>query len=276
MSEDSSNSSGGGNTKTPPKQISPALKWCLTLHHYTEMEISSIKQDIRETCRFGILAKEFGKSGDTPHIQGYIEFKTKKRPKSVFMNQTIHWEKAKGTKEQNVSYCKKEKGEIWVYPEEYTINIELYEWQKDLKILLDSIPDDRSIYWVWETRGRTGKTTFQKWVYLNYDNVVVLSGKCEDMKNGIVQYELKNSCLPKIVLVNIPRVNNNHVSISGLEQIKDMFFFCGKYEGGMICGANPHVIVFANEPPDETKMSEDRWKIRCIGEGLPEIESESE
>ncbi len=269
----SSNSSANlGNTspssapvkKEKKKQISPAIRWCFTLHKYTEEECSSIRTIIKERCKFAIFSKELGGSGETPHLQGYLEFKYKSRPVGIFGIPRIHWQSAKGTREQNVEYITKEGGEVWRWPEEYSINIKLYSWQKDLKTILDTIPDDRSIHWLWESQGCAGKTTFQKWIYLNYKKVVVLSGKCEDMKNGIVQYQKTNDCLPEIVLVNIPRVNTNFVSISGLEQIKDMFFFCGKYEGGMVCGPNPHVVVFANEPPETDTMSADRWKIVCL------------
>jgi len=40
-----------------------------------------------------------------------------------------------------------------------------------------------------------------------------------------------------------------------------MFFYSGKFHGGMINGKEPHVIVFANEPPDTSKMMMDRWQI---------------
>ena len=88
----------------------------------------------------------------------------------------------------------------------------------------------------------------------------MLSGKAGDMKNGIVQY----GNIPKVVLINMPRSSGGFISYSGIEQIKDMFFFSGKYEGGMICGKCPHVVIFANEPPDEGMMSMDRWVITAI------------
>ncbi len=263
MSTDSSKSSNDlGNTNSKSlKQISPAIRWSFTVHNYTDDDWCSISSSIRAMCRFGIMAKETGKSGETPHIQGYLEFKTKKRPKSLFENQTIHWEKSKGNKNHNIDYIEKEGGEIWRFPEVYKVELDLYPWQEELVTILKTKPNDRTIHWIWEETGCAGKTTFQKWVFTHMKRVVVLSGKCEDMKNGIVQYQEKNGCLPEIVLVNIPRVNSNFVSIAGLEQIKDMFFYCGKYEGGMVCGPNPHVMVFANEPPDEDKMSADRWEV---------------
>ena len=56
------------------------------------------------------------------------------------------------------------------------------------------------------------------------------------------------------------------MSIAALESIKDMFFYSGKYEGGMVCGPNPHVMVFANEPPEYGILSKDRVKELYIGD----------
>jgi hypothetical protein len=46
-----------------------------------------------------------------------------------------------------------------------------------------------------------------------------------------------------------------------------MFFFNGKYEGGMVHGKCPHVIVFANEEPDYNKMTDNRFIVRNIRGG---------
>lgn len=94
------------------------------------------------------------------------------------------------------------------------------------------------------------------------EDVIVLSGKADDMKHAIVQYKDTNKRFPKIVLINIPRsFDDKYISYTGLEAVKDMFFFSGKYEGGMICGPSPHVMIFANRPPTREAMSADRWRI---------------
>ena len=87
--------------------------------------------------------------------------------------------------------------------------------------------------------------------------MIITSGKIADMKNSVLTYIQSTNMYPKYVLVNIPRVNNGNVSIAGLECIKDMFFYSPKYEGGQVCGANPHIIVFANEEPEYHKLSAD-------------------
>ena len=70
---------------------------------------------------------------------------------------------------------------------------------------------------------------------------------------------------PSKVIINIPRsTNHSFISWTGIEEIKDMFFYSGKYEGGMVCAKCPHVVIFANGPPEMDKLSQDRWNIVYI------------
>ena len=264
--ENSSNSSTEeGNTKPPPKkQISPAKRWCFTWNNFPKDWEKILVPKICGKYSIGI---EKGESG-TPHLQGYIEFNHKVRALSEIGIKEIHWEKSRGNKLHNLKYTQKDGVYIQNFKKEYKCKIEdMYDWQKDICNVLAKDPDDRSIYWFWEKEGCAGKTTFQKYVFTHFEDCVVLSGKGSDMKNGIVQYQNLNDKLPRIVLINIPRSNKNYISWSGIEEIKDMMFFSGKYEGGMVCGENPHVICFANNPPekdpetDEYYVSEDRLKI---------------
>ena len=261
---------GNTNPQLKKKKCFPSIKWCFTYNNYTKENEKLICAIIQQYCRYGCFSREIAPETGTPHLQGYIEFKRRHRPTEkfkIYNNEgklCIHWEKAKANREKNKLYCLKYGAQQlhFEHPPKYNIKIEnFYPWQEDIKLLLNQEPDDRTINWFWESSGCAGKTTFQKWVYCHFDNVVVLGGKGADMKNGIVQYYDKNQTLPKIVLINIPRCQE-HVSYGGIEQVKDMFFYSGKYEGGMICGKNPHVIVFANTPPKGyDKMSEDRWNI---------------
>lgn len=255
----------GGNTKTPT--VNPSIKWCFTFNNYTDSNFETIKKVCSTLCRCAVIGKEVGEQG-TPHLQGYIEFKTKARPKSKFkFTDKIHWEKAKGSRDENYKYCTKN-GDFWTLNMEapYDISMTLYDWQKNIVNKLDGPADDRSILWVWEKEGCVGKTVLAKWLFLNKQNVVVLSGKASDMKHGIVEYKNKNGCVPKIIIINIPRSTLDYVSYTGIEEIKDMFFFSGKYEGGMICDRSPHVLIFANEEPYYEKMSGDRWKVYNVDE----------
>ena len=87
-------------------------------------------------------------------------------------------------------------------------------------------------------------------------------GKGSDVKNGILDYYNNEGSTPRIIIYPVPRCwSASTLNYENLEVIKDMYFYSGKYEGGMICGNSPHLIVFANEPPDKERMSLDRWEI---------------
>lgn len=228
MSSNSSNSSGeeGNTSSSQKKQISPAKRWLFVLNNYTEDEINKIVPIIKEYCLVGIIGKEVGEKG-TPHLQGYFEFKKKARPKGIFNNKRIHFKPCKGNRKSNIDYCSKDNEVIlwWGCEEPYKVKIpNMFQWQKwIIKNVLNVKPDDRSIYWFYEEDGCAGKTTFQKWIFQNYNNVIVTAGAIGDMKNGVLNYIDTNGIFPKVVLVNIPRVNSNHCSIAGLECIKDMW-----------------------------------------------------
>lgn len=264
---DSSNSAvEAGNTRTASKpQVSPSVRWVFTLNNYTEEQFSSIKQMVVFKCKFAIIGKEhvgMEAYGLTPHLQGYIEFKKKNRPIAVFgfISTSIHWEKAQAKRHKQL-YCEKE-GDVWRFPDLWKQQIaEMWEWEKMIVEELMIEPDNRTINWIWEGTGVAGKTVFQKWVHQNYKGVLALSGCAVNMKNGIIEYQKTNDTLPKIIFINLPRVQGQHLSYSGMEQVKDMFFYSGKYEGGMVNGPSPHVYVFANQEPERENLSEDRWRI---------------
>lgn len=263
--------SGEGNTITsPPSKVNPAIKWCFTLNNYTEEEESSILLVLNAKCRYFLYSKEVGEECGTPHLQGYLEFYEKVRPMSVFkFCKRIHWEKAMGDRPSQLKYITKagpivnSKG----LPEKVkTIKeCQLHKWQKELIRIISQPPSDREIYWRWSSKGGVGKTSFCKYLTVRY-GAICLEGKQADIKNGIIDYFKSNEgALPKLVVVNIPRAaGNEFISYSGLENIKDMYFYSGKYEGGQICGNPPHLIVFCNEEPDYSKLSKDRWKVKCI------------
>lgn len=279
-----------GNTSTDStlkkKQISPSKKWAFTFNNYTEEEYNILVPIIERTCKVAIIGREVGEGG-TPHLQGYLEFNKKSRPKSVISVISvakdgtqhvdyafgIHWEKAKGTRDQNINYCSKDDKNPWVWgfdlpkvrPPVRTIEAgQLYQWQKDLVTVFKGEPDDRVIYWYWSHKGGIGKTAFSKFLTVKY-GAICLHGKGNDVRNGVLDYLVKNGDTPRLIIYPIPRCHGTeYCSYESLENVKDMYFYSGKYEGGMVCGNPPHLIVFANEAPVVEKMSKDRWVIVCI------------
>lgn len=252
----------GGNTKTPSYK---ARKYVFTLNNYLESEMSKINMFLEQNTIKYICGKEVGECG-TPHLQGYMEFKNPIHfNKLKKVNDRWHIEKAKGSALDNYNYCSKDgdfkyKGIMLPYVEHIE---KMYDWEQCIiDMILDKPPDDRSIWWFWEPIGTRGKTTFQKWIITHYDNVLAISGCAKDMKNAIIQNIKEGGMLPSTVIMNIPKNRNmKHISYDGIEEIKDMMFYSGKYEGGMVVGPCPRFIVFANDTPLIEMMSMDRWRV---------------
>jgi hypothetical protein len=153
------------------------------------------------------------------------------------------------------------------------VKVELiHKWQKDLAQILQGVPDERTVHWYWDYKGGSGKTTFAKWAFDNL-NTTVVGGKCTDMLNGIKNYMDERDGGPDVVIVDLPRSQTEYLSWGGIEKIKDGLAFSGKYEGMVLRFPSPHLVVFANCPPDGTKLSEDRWHIVNIAN---EIEKQRE
>lgn len=80
--------------------------WCFTLNNYTD---DDYKQLVDLTYEYLIIGKEQGTKKQTPHLQGFIYFKTQKSfLKMTKINKNIHWEKQKGSNVDAIYYCMKD------------------------------------------------------------------------------------------------------------------------------------------------------------------------
>lgn len=254
-------SEGGGNTISPPsRQSSPAKRWSFTLNNYSELEFSSICSKLQQTCVCACIGKEVGESG-TPHLQAYLEFKNKSRPISVFkdISGKIHWELSKGSKEDNYNYCSKENLVFsFGFPKPIKIITDLYPWQSEIVSIIQTEPDDRTIHWYWESVGDFGKSAFIRYCVVRHNVLFINGGKYSDIMNLIFNADMdKINC----VMIDIPRINKGCVSYASLESIKNGLICNTKYETGSKVFNSPHLFVFANSPPDRSKLSKDRWRI---------------
>lgn len=88
-------------------------RWVFTLNNYTVEEEGKV-QEPNDRVKYIIYGREVGESG-TKHLQGFVQFK---QPASF--NQVkeyiprAHWEKARGTTDQAITYCQKD-GDIWEF-----------------------------------------------------------------------------------------------------------------------------------------------------------------
>lgn len=260
-----------GNTSPPKKRIVPSKRWCFTRNNYADDELETLETLFKLHDVEYIIGKEVG-DNRTPHLQGYIECPNKIRPIEKFKLTTYHWEKSKGNRGQNILYCSKDGDFVnspLLKPRRPLVLITPRGWQVDVLKIIENDPDDRTLHWFWEHKGGVGKTAMCKYLIKKH-GAIVLGGKAADIKNGIVTYYSKTGYTPELIVVNLCRSMEEFVSYEGLESMKDMMFYSGKYEGGQVCGACPHVIVFANFEPNTLKMSKDRWQINEIAtETLP-------
>lgn len=261
--------SGSAKGNTKPSRMNPSKYWCFTWNNYPENAVETLETIFEKFQISYLFAKEVGESG-TPHLQGYIECPTKIRPiEKLSLDTKIHWEKRKGNRQQNIDYCSKDEGEKYfsknMKPQRKIKLIDpTYEWELEILKSIDEEPDDRTIYWYWSDEGNVGKTSFCKYLAVK-ENAMISGGKASDMKNNVVDWMEKFGSTPDLIVVNIPRSKDeSFVSYEGIESVKDMLFYSGKYHGGQVVGPCPHMFIFSNFEPDYSKLSSDRWNVTKI------------
>lgn len=267
-------------------QISPALSWHFVVNNWTQLEYEKIVQYL--SCHTDDFDYIVGKENEdkTPHLQGYVRSKQldkNGKPRKIRLTwlraicmrdgKVCHREfRAKGSEIDNYWYCSKDGDFVtnMKKPRQLTFPWadNMKQWQKDILRIIKKDGDDRTIYWYWSNNGNVGKTQFCKYLTSKFGAICV-SGKSSDAKHSVVQYIETNKKAPDIVLFPIPRsFNTEYLNFQSIEEIKDMYFFSGKYEGSMVCDVPPHVFIFANEPPDESKMSSDRWVVENVDDPI--------
>lgn len=281
-----STGSGAGNTENRSvNRPSPCKRYCFTWNtqigsNVPENEwIEAVTKDLYEfltpISRVFCGSFERGESDGRLHFQGYLELRNKKRWRTLNnlcpRFRVIHWEVARGTRRDNVKYCTKEPIDgtqvicIGVAkPYKFKLN-NLYAWQQSVWDILGQEPDDRHIIWIYDAEGNTGKSSFTKHVVSNMKKTAVINGKATDIMNAVLTYIKEEGKYFHAIMTDIPRSSIGdtgiRISYGGLEKIKDMCFYSPKYEGGMVIGPNPHLVVFANCRPDVGKFSIDRIKL---------------
>lgn len=244
--------------------------WGLTINNYTDDDVANLEA-LKPKLKKYSWQSEVGKKG-TEHLQvalWFVNQKTFSSIKNVF--KTAHIEKAKNwtalsrycskadTHDGKIRECREDRKFV-VTTSDPMLNKKLFKWQIKILDLLKEKPDDRSIHWFWEPNGGVGKTTFVKSLVIKNNDYIYISGAVADIKYGIFKFIESKGRGPKTIFMNIPRCVE-HISYNALEQVKDGIFYNTKYESDMVVFDNPHVIIFANEPPDFGKMSKDRWNV---------------
>ena len=94
--------------------------WAFTVDNYSEEDYETLKSKFAERSVYSVIGREIAPTTGTPHLQGYVYFKTAltlSALKKLTGITKMHLEAAGGTAEQNRTYCTKEDKEAWEFGE---------------------------------------------------------------------------------------------------------------------------------------------------------------
>lgn len=273
---DTSDTNGTGNTKVPLPSKGRSRNWVFTWNNPPNTCDTYLLDLFQRNATSWVFQHETGEEEKTPHIQGYVEFKNARYFDAVkkLLGNNMHIEKCK-SKEDAITYCQKtdtRTGPLHIHnckriieiPLEFKSEEELWPWQKVIYDKLKEPPDDRTIIWVWEKTGCTGKSRLARYI-LQTQNAILTTGSAKDAKHAIAM-RIEKIGHTEIVLFDFGRTQENKISYQAIEDIKNGTFFSGKYESQQIITLKPHIVCFANYPPNIHALSEDRWQIIDISE----------
>ena len=223
---------------------------------------------------------ELGENG-TPHVQGFFIATRKIRPMQLLPGFKCHWTYVKAPRNGYAvyaAYCQKEDTRAWpavtkgelpkvpveVQPKKRRYHEVLWKWQDWLKAELKTqweAHDERTINWVWERKGKFGKSAFVRHMAIE-EGALVCGGRVQDVKHVVAAYYAEKKETPKYILWDVSRDQMKNVSYGGMEEIKNGTFCATKYESAsVILDEYPVICCFANFEPETSKLSADRWNV---------------
>ncbi len=143
-------------------------------------------------------------------------------------------------------------------------NMDLNEWQREFwQIFYEAQDEDpgnsRWVFWVYSEEGKVGKSWMAN--YIKYTQTAFVT---ENSKTADIKYAYDGE---HVVVFDFVRSSLDHINYEIIEILKNGRFINTKYESRDFEFYVPRIVCFANEPPDMTKLSEDRWRIYKIVNG---------
>lgn len=136
--------------------------------------------------------------------------------------------------------------------------VEWKPFQQEIIDICSGEPDKRKVYWYYEEDGNTGKSFLTRYMIAKENAVLFTGGKVQD-----ILYAYNNE---RVIIFDLPRTyadNLDHI-YTCIENFKNGQYLSTKYNSEMRIFEIPHIIVFSNYMPDESKLSADRYNIRNI------------
>lgn len=128
------------------------------------------------------------------------------------------------------------------------------DWQVELNAELATTPDPRKVIWYCDINGNRGKSFFAR--NFTGNAYIINGGKASDIYYAYF-YE-------PVIFFDLARQKEDIVAYDVMENFKNGYFLSTKYQVRRVIFNVPHVVVFANFMPDQSKLSADRWDIRVI------------
>ena len=151
-----------------------------------------------------------------------------------------------------------------------------FEWQKFLKEeVLSKSPDDRTVDWIIDPVGNSGKSSFAR-AYVSSiptDGILMKIDNLDRMELTLIQkienYRKRYYKDPKVLFFDFPRASDSTKIISATALMEDAksghleTTFGGNHKEIEI--SDVHVVVLSNTAPDLSVLSVDRWRLWRLG-----------
>lgn len=139
----------------------------------------------------------------------------------------------------------------------------LRPWQAAVSESLAKTPDDRTVNWVVDTHGNSGKSWLCKRMFVTKQAHVLTYCGHRDMIHNI-----SNNRDKPAYFFDLSRTKPHEFKIDDLiqviEQLKNGLLTNSKYNCESWAQATAHVWIFANFKPDTAGLSADRWRFHRI------------
>lgn len=257
-----------------------SLRWFFSIPNqpllsYPDMEaVNMMKSWLASQAKKWIFQVETSLTG-LRHIQGYLDLKTKARPKSLakringqFRGIELSRSSTKG-QEALKSYCMKEATRIsGPYADRKIYRGQdlkpMFAWQKQLyEMITPQCDDDRHVNLIVDPPGELGKSHLAK--HLAYFKKVPVFGymKSSDILHAVAKMGPRDG-----YVFNLSKMKPQDIAASeiwsAIEQLKDGNFIDGKYQSEMVLMESPHLWVFANHCPDFNFLTKNRWHVWTV------------
>ena len=251
------------------------VTWFASADAYTTARDAFVKL----AKRWVFQAEECPSTG-TPHFQCYIKLITKLRPKTLGkllndlgMNGASCRRSSGAGRIALMTYAMKEESRVagpWADRPLFFLTYKGHDlqcmrnplpFQRQIMDMILAPPDDRSIVWIHDEIGNTGKSKLCKFLCFSKQAYIIPFGTAQQIKTSVIMMG-RHRCF----LVDVPRTTGRDESLSEafscIESLKNGMVQSSMYgKHQQLFMEPPHVICFSNEYPCKYLVSLDRWAI---------------